>query len=210
LYHKNGWVRKTEQELYDIRSIIMKKWHKTNEHPRGMLGKNHSDKVKQDMSDRVIKYWEGISDDKLEERRIKQRKTKIKNGTLAPTYKHSNPYSRTKSGKRKDIGNIYFRSAWEANIARYYNYLNIKWEFEPKRFVFDTIKRGSVSYLPDFYLPEKDKWIEVKGWMDAASKTKIKRFKKYYPEEYKKFELIGQKEYKIIEKKYKHLIKGWE
>lgn len=156
------------------------------------------------------KYWETVTPEQKEARKLKQRATKIKNGTLNPMINQKNPYSRTKSGKRKDLNNIFFRSAWEANIARYYNYIGVKWEYEPKTFIFDNVTRGSVSYTPDFYLPEEDKWIEIKGWMDSKSKTKLKRFARQYPEEYKKLELIQQKEYNEIKRKMSGLIKNWE
>ena len=100
--------------------------------------------------------------------------------------------------------------AWEANVARYYNYLGIEWQFEPKTFIFENIKRGSVSYTPDFYLPKEDKWVEVKGWMDGKSKTKLKRFKEQYPDEYAKLQLITEKEYKEIQRKLACFIKNWE
>lgn len=158
----------------------------------------------------VSNQWKQMTPQKLEIRNLKQRDTKIKNGTLNPMINQTNPYSRAKGGKRKDLNNIYFRSSWEANIARYYNYLGIKWEFEPKTFIFKNITRGSVSYTPDFYLPEEDKWVEVKGWMDGKSKTKLKRFKKQYPEEYKKLILITEKEYREIKNKIAPFIKGWE
>ena len=115
----------------------------------------------------------------------------------------SNPYSRTKSGKRSDLNGQFFRSAWEANIARLFNAMKIKWEYEPKTFYFEKIRRGCISYTPDFYLPEYDVWIEVKGWMDDKSRTKLKRFAKYYPNE--KLELIDSKRYREIEKKAKTL-----
>lgn len=156
------------------------------------------------------KAWEKMTPSKIKERTLKQRETKIINGTLNPMVNQKNPYSRTKGGKRKDLNNIYFRSAWEANIARYYNFVGIEWQFEPKTFIFHNITRGSVSYTPDFYLPKEDKWIEVKGWMDGKSKTKLKRFKQQYPEEYKKLELIQRKEYNEIKRKVAPFIKGWE
>jgi hypothetical protein len=87
--------------------------------------------------------------------------------------------------------------------------MKIKWEFEPKTFYFEDIKRGCVSYTPDFYLPEEDKWVEVKGWMDSKSKTKIKRFKKYFPEEFEKLEIVGASEYKEV-KQWSRLIENWE
>lgn len=58
------------------------------------------------------------------------------------------------------------------------------WEHEPKTFWFEQIKRGVRSYKPDFLVTKIDGttyWVEVKGFMDAKSKTKIKRFNKYYP-----------------------------
>lgn len=113
------------------------------------------------------------------------------------------------SGKRADLGNIFFRSKWEANIARYFNFVGTKWEYEPKEFFFDGIRKGCVSYKPDFYLPEEDRWVEVKGYMDQKSKTKLKRFAKYYPEEAAKLEIIDKKKYKEFEK-YSSLIPGWE
>lgn len=61
-----------------------------------------------------------------------------------------------------------------------------KWEYEPKIFYFEEIKRGTRSYTPDFKITHLDgthHWVETKGYMDAKSKTKIKRFEKYYPSE---------------------------
>ena len=161
--------------------------------------------------DRVkSKFWSEENQKNIELWKKHQREAKIKNGTLNPMKNQSNPYSRAKGGKRKDLNNIYFRSSWEANIARYYNYIGIKWEYESKTFIFDNVTRGSVSYTPDFYLIEEDKWIEIKGWMDGKSKTKLKRFKKYYPEEYAKLELIQEKEYNEIKNKVSMFIKNWE
>ena len=59
-------------------------------------------------------------------------------------------------------------------------------EHEPRVFWFLEIKRGIRCYLPDFRVDNLDgssHWVEVKGYMDAKSKTKINRFRKYYPEE---------------------------
>lgn len=120
------------------------------------------------------------------------------------------PKAKAKGGKRKDLDNIYFRSSWEANMARFYNFHNIKWEFEPREFYFEGIRKGCVSYTPDFYLRETDEWIEVKGYMDARSRTKLNRFKKYYPEEYKKLTIIDGPKYKEIEKLYNRIIEHWE
>lgn len=93
---------------------------------------------------------------------------------------------KTFGGKR-----IYFRSGWEMKYALYLEWQKShgviqSWEHEPKTFWFQGIKRGCVTYLPDFKVTNLDgthEWIEVKGYMDSKSKTKIKRFGKYFPEE---------------------------
>src|SRR5437660_1221874 len=84
---------------------------------------------------------------------------------------------------------IYFRSEWEVKFSHYLENLKkhggIKdWEYEPQTFWFDAIKRGTRSYKPDFRVVFNDlthQWVEVKGYMDKRSQTKIKRFNKYYP-----------------------------
>lgn len=137
-----------------------------------------------------------------------------------------NPYSRMKSGKRADLGGQFFRSATEANYARFLNMFNVKWEYEPKEFEFYAIARGTRFYIPDFYLPDKDAWIEVKGWMDSKSVIKLKRFKKYYNEEFKKLTIVtSSKEtrrksieigivsiepFEEIRKKFSLIIHNWE
>ena len=86
---------------------------------------------------------------------------------------------------------IYARSLWEARYASWLQYQKERgwiydWKHEPKTFWFDGIRRGCVSYKPDFQVfTDADHWywIEVKGWMDPKSKTKIRRFKKYFPKE---------------------------
>jgi len=148
---------------------------------------------------------------KTEESIIKATKTRRANGV----YSSSNMYSRCKDGRRDDLNGIYFRSRWEANYARYLNFLikkgNIKkWEYESYTFWFDGIRRGVVSYKPDFKIINNNgihEWHEIKGYLDAKSKTKLKRMSKYYPGE--RLILIGQKEYKSISQ-YAALIPNWE
>jgi len=114
-------------------------------------------------------------------------------------------------GKRK-----FYRSRWEANYGRYLDWLKqhgeIKeWQHEPDIFWFEGIKRGCVSYLPDFKVTNLDgsiEYHEVKGWMDDRSKTKIKRMATYHPDV--KLIVIASKQYKELKKKMSSLIKGWE
>lgn len=97
---------------------------------------------------------------------------------------------RSHQGLREDLG-ISVRSSWEANYCRYLNLLKAQgqiagWEYEPKTFWFEAIRRGVRSYLPDFRVTFPDghhEWHEVKGWMDPKSRTKLNRMRIYYPKE---------------------------
>lgn len=112
--------------------------------------------------------------------------------TYTPIKISSNPQHSTKKGWYT-IGcrRIFFKSGWEVKYARYLEGLKtlkvIKdWEYEPQRFLFEEIKSGTRTYTPDFKVFNVDDthyWVEVKGYMDAKSKTKIKRFRKYFPTE---------------------------
>lgn len=110
-------------------------------------------------------------------------------------------------------GTVYFRSKWEANYALFLDFLvkngDIKdWEYETERFVFEQIKFGTRSYLPDFKIINHDntfEYHEVKGYMDARSKTKLKRMEKYFPDV--KLILIDKKYYSELYKKFNKILK---
>ena len=111
----------------------------------------------------------------------------------------------------------FFKSAMECKYALYLEWLrktgNIhSWQYEPREFWFEPIRRGCVSYKPDFCILEKSNpqnyyWVEVKGYMDAKSKTKIARFKKYFPNE--KLEIVDSSWFTRNSKKLKGLVPGW-
>ncbi len=123
---------------------------------------------------------------------------------------------RVAGGRRKDLGNIYFRSSWEANWARYLEWLRQKgeilsWEYESRTFEFEGIKRGTRFYTPDFRVVTPDgqeEYHEVKGYMDRKSATKLKRMAKYWPRV--KIVLIDSKVYQSHAKDLRYLIPGWE
>lgn len=97
-------------------------------------------------------------------------------------------FKHTRTGFRPDL-DLVCRSGWEANVMRVLTSFNIPFEFEPYVFTF-PVKRGTKGYTPDIYLTATGEWIEVKGYFDAKSRVKIKRFKKYYPEEFARLTLI--------------------
>lgn len=124
-------------------------------------------------------------------------------------------HKKATGGKRPDLNDQYFRSAWEANYARYLNFLIATeaishWEYEPDTFEFLKIKRGTRFYTPDFKVFDLDgshEYHEIKGYMDKKSLTQLKRMRKYFPEE--TVIVIGKDEYRSI-KKWASMIPNWE
>jgi len=102
-----------------------------------------------------------------------------------------NAYQYTKTGFREDIG-LNVRSSWEANFIRVLNMYKIDYQFEPTVFSF-PVKRGTKGYTPDFFFTRDQQWVEIKGYLDDKSKIKLKRFKRYYPDEFERLTcLIGK------------------
>lgn len=115
--------------------------------------------------------------------------------------------NKSKAGFRADLGH-FCRSRWEANLARFYRFTNTAYFYEPCEFWF-PVERGIRTYTPDFYLPAEDKFVEVKGFMDRKSKTKLNRFRKYYPAE--RLEVVTKPFFQALERQgMARLIEGWE
>lgn len=112
--------------------------------------------------------------------------------------------SKGKNGIRMDIDSkINFYSTWEANIARVFNLVGLKWEFSPR--IFDL---GKHTYRPDFYLPDFDMFVEVKNFLSPYSLERDTLFRQRYPNI--KLELILKEDYLNIKSNYKELIDNWE
>lgn len=82
-----------------------------------------------------------------------------------------------KNIKRVKYNNIWMRSTWEVAYAKYLDRNNVKWLYESK-----TFDLGDCTYTPDFYLPEINKYIEIKGYWYKKSLNKFIAFKLLYPE----------------------------
>lgn len=70
--------------------------------------------------------------------------------------------------------NQYYRSSWEIKFVKWCEIKNIKFIYEPELFILNNNK----GYIPDFYLPELNKYVEVKGWLNEESIYKMDEFTK--------------------------------
>jgi hypothetical protein len=140
-------------------------------------------------------------------------------------------YQNSHQGYREHLG-VSVRSSWENNVLLWLNKQKYKWEYEPEIFYFEDIKRGTRGYTPDMKVWKGKKsdyfWIEVKGYLKPQDKTKIRRFKKRYPEEFAKLKVITKNAnnaatkfyqelnipilayYDDLVKEYKDKLKNWE
>jgi hypothetical protein len=175
----------------ETRSIIMKKKIEDGTYIPPMLGKKHSEEV-------VKKHIERFKGKTFEELYGVEKANQLKkdlsirnSGENNPFYgmthsentleiirnsskknvrkgNESNFYGKKywpKRGKELIYDNVRFRSNWELLTAKYFDTNNIKWQYEPKVFILNE----EITYTPDFYLPDSNKWIEVKGyWYDDA------------------------------------------
>ena len=79
--------------------------------------------------------------------------------------KHPDSYTKNNVvGRVRNIEykGIKLKGSWEVLVAQWLDYNNIKWEHETKSFEYEW--NGIRKYYPDFYLPELDLYIEVKGY----------------------------------------------
>jgi len=112
--------------------------------------------------------------------------------------------SKGKPGIRKDIDpNINFYSTWEANIARVFNLVRMRWQYAPR--IFDL---GEHTYRPDFYLSDFDTFVEIKNFLGEYSLQRDKLFREKYPDI--KLDLLLKDDYLEIKSNYKDLVDKWE
>jgi hypothetical protein len=195
------------EELSKIRSERLKKRHAMLGHP--MKGKEVTQETRDKIS--LANIGRKVPKEEIEKRMI----TRAVNGTMAP---HWNQPGRSWKAGWREIGGqkIFARSCWEANYARYLQFLKnqgeiLNWEHEPDTFWFEKIKRGVRSYLPDFkitFTSGKIEYHEVKGWMDPKSITKIRRMAKYHPTVI--LRIIGSDWFKANRRTMQGIIAGWE
>lgn len=142
-----------------------------------------------------------------------------------------------KAGTRADLGHS-CRSSMEANMERYLRYLGYHpwlekhpsapplesgawfYRYEGRRWDFTDARGEPIKTHTGFYLSDLEIWpgliapkrpyevLEVKGYLDPASKTKLSRMAKQYPEV--PLELITSQRFTEITTGCSSIIPGWE
>ena len=199
-------------------SIRVKKWYEENEHPKGMLGKKHKESTKKQNGEKIKAMWKDPNS-KVNSKEYREKRAKISSKQMIKQLKEKPnwTYSNALRGQRKDLGETFFRSRWEANYARYLNHLKdqgdiYEWEFEPHTFKFPDQTERPYSYTPDFRIYKtkhsKPEYHEIKGWMDELSKKKLALMNKHYLDV--SLIVIGEPEYMALENEMGEQLLNWE
>lgn len=73
---------------------------------------------------------------------------------------------------------ILFRSRTEARHAVLMDTLGVEYRYE-----YQTMKLGKVRYLPDYYLPQQEAWLEIKGAYPTPAEIRKAKLLAYYTRE---------------------------
>ena len=109
----------------------------------------------------------------------------------------------SKKGYREDLNHC-FRSKWEANFARVMHYEKTPYYYE--KYIFDL--GNGEKYIPDFYIPYDDYFVEVKGYWFKKGRDKFLLFKRLYPNI--TLVVLDEGLYNYLKENYKEIIPNWE
>ena len=161
-------------------------------------GKNHKVSYTRDFNENPI--WNKGLTKETDERLVKSGKTysdRIKNGDIVPHFtgkthtteakqKISEKLSiNNKGGRCKwyDVNGQSVQGTWERDIAEKLSEYGIRWL--KLKTNHDTLKymmnEKIRNYTPDFYLPDHDMYLEIKGFWRGTDKEKMKLVKEQHP-----------------------------
>ena len=105
--------------------------------------------------------------DEQKKKHSESMKTAVKNHP--DSYTKNNVVGRVKN---LEYNGIKLKGKWELIVAQWLDENRVKWEHETKSFQYEW--NGLRSYYPDFYLPDFDFYIEVKGYVTERDLSKWK------------------------------------
>jgi hypoxanthine phosphoribosyltransferase len=80
-----------------------------------------------------------------------------------------------------------FQHEAELECAKILDYYRVPWQYEPRVFVLEEDENGRVleAFVPDFYLPEQDLFLEVtvmKQSLVTRKNRKLRKLRERYPD----------------------------
>ena len=91
-------------------------------------------------------------------------------------------WSKRSEYTHRDGSVILMDSTWEVAMATRLDELEVNWQRDPNmKLEYRTRGGRKRNYIPDFYLPDLDLYVEVKGYWTDAAKHKMKDIIKRHP-----------------------------
>ena len=115
--------------------------------------------VSKETREKFSKIWKGKQHTEEEKKKLSE---SMKNAVIKypDSYSSSNVNGRVKHYK---YNGFILDGKWELEVAKYLDSKNIKWEKPKNGFEYEWNNSIHI-YFPDFYLPEYNYYIEVKGY----------------------------------------------
>ena len=170
-------------------------------HSLGHKGGNQFTKAKEEGREIIISeetrkklgnYWRGKS-------HTEEEKLKISKGIKKAILNNPDSYSSTNvNGRVKHyiFNGVKLDGLWELEVAKYLENNNIKWE-RPKNGFKYIWNNSEHIYFPDFYLPEYNYYIEVKGYQRDRDLYKWQSIEHIIIIKHKEIENIRNNKYDI-------------
>jgi hypothetical protein len=135
---------------------------KVSDESRKKGGKTYIENIK---SGKIIPSFKGKMHTKESREKISDKMTEKNNGYIKTKYfevfcNHSRKY-------------VKLQGTWELEFSKVLDAHGIKWEKDRKHFfyyVFDGIRK---KYFPDFYLPDRNIYVEIKGFWFKSKDGRI-------------------------------------
>ena len=115
--------------------------------------------ISQETRQKLGKSWRG-------KKHSQEEKDKISKGIRKAILEHPESYSSSNVNgrvKHYEYNGYKIDGLWELEVAKYLDSKNIKWEKPNKGFKYEW-NNNIHLYFPDFYLPEYNYYVEVKGY----------------------------------------------
>lgn len=180
------WTCRICKKIFDSKNKLYKHYHQFHENElnkqiwnKGLTAKT-DDRIQKISITLKNKYSTGeILPSFKGKNHSNESKVKIKNAAL--NSKHQRVCKKTLPYIRKDGSIVNLDSSYERNIAKILDDNNITW-IRPNPLVWVDKFGQSHHYFPDFYIPNKDIYLDPKNeYCFLVQSEKIEYIKKHYP-----------------------------
>ena len=153
------------KEHYNYQYNLYKKYFDSDLNLDDIADEIGSGTERHSVSDQFTRFF---GKEKTKERNENVRRCNISEKAVI-NYNSNNRFGTIVEYDSPNQGRIKFRSKLEAEYAEFLDSTNTNWLYESQSFPYLDKEGKRRTYTPDFYLPDEDKFIEVKGYEDDDS-----------------------------------------